>query len=73
MIKSRSMRWAWHVESTGRDNKCNILVGRADGRRPLGRSRRQWDDNIKTDFKEVGKSVWIGLICLRIGTGGGPL
>jgi hypothetical protein len=41
----------------------NILVRRLEGKRPLGRIRRRWEDNIK----------WIGLIWLRIGTGGGLL
>jgi hypothetical protein len=35
-----------------------ILVGRPEGRRPLGRPRRRWEDNIKTDFQEVG---WVGM------------
>jgi hypothetical protein len=46
-----------------------ILVGRPEGRRPLRRPRRRWD-NIKMDLQEVG---WTGLIWLRIGTGGGVL
>jgi hypothetical protein len=39
-----------------------ILVGRPEGRRPLGRSRRRWEDNIKMDIQEVGWGMdWIGL------------
>jgi hypothetical protein len=49
---------------------CRILVGRPEGKRPLGRPRRRWEDNIKMDLQEVG---WTGLIWLRIGTGGGLL
>jgi hypothetical protein len=50
-----------------------VLVGRPEGRRPLGRPRRRWEDNIKMDIQEVGWGAWIGLIWLRIGTGGGLL
>jgi hypothetical protein len=50
-----------------------VLVGRLEGRRPLGRPRRRWEDNIKMDFEEVGWGAWTGLIWLRIGTGGGLL
>jgi hypothetical protein len=44
-----------------------ILVGRPEGRRPLGRSRRRWEDNIKIDLQDVGWETWTGLIWLRIG------
>jgi hypothetical protein len=50
-----------------------ILVGRPEGRRPLGRPRRRWENNIKIDLQEVGWGAWTGLIWLRIGTGGGLL
>jgi hypothetical protein len=46
-----------------------ILVGRAEGRRPLGRPRRRCEDNIKIDLQEVGWGAWTGVIWLRIGTG----
>jgi hypothetical protein len=46
------------------------LVGKPEGRRPLGRPRRRWEDNIKIDLREVGWGVWTGSIWLRIGTGG---
>jgi len=46
-----------------------ILVEKPEGKRPLGRPRRRWEDNIKMDLKRnVG--AWTGLIWLRIGTGG---
>jgi hypothetical protein len=45
-----------------------ILVGR-----PEGRLRLRWEDNIKMDLKEVGWDAWVGLMWLRIGTGGGLL
>jgi hypothetical protein len=74
MIKSRRMRCAGHVACVGEGRgACRILVGRPEGRRPLGRSRRRWEDNIKMDLQEVGWGAWAGLIWLRIGTGGGLL
>jgi hypothetical protein len=50
-----------------------VLVGRPEGRRPLGRPRRNWEDNIKMNLQEVVWGAWTGLIWLRIGTGGGLL
>jgi hypothetical protein len=48
MIKSRRMRWAGHVARMGeRRNTYRILVEKPEGRRPLGRQRRRWVDNIK--------------------------
>jgi hypothetical protein len=68
------MRWAGHVVCMGeRRGAYRVLVGKTEGRRPLGRSRRRWEDNIKTDLREVGWGVWAGLGWLRIGTGGGRL
>jgi hypothetical protein len=56
-------------------NAYMILVGKPEGKRPLGRPRRRWVDNIKIDLREIGWDgvVWTGLIWLRIGTNGGPL
>jgi hypothetical protein len=53
----------------------NILVGRPEGRRPLGRPRRRWEENIKIDLREIGFGDvdWIVFIGLRIWTGGGLL
>jgi hypothetical protein len=51
-------------------NAYRILVGKPEGKRPLGRARRRWVDNIEMDLREMG---WIGFICLRIGTSGGLL
>jgi hypothetical protein len=45
------------------------LVGKPEGRRPLGRPRRSWENNIKMDLREVGWGAWTGSIWLRIGTG----
>jgi hypothetical protein len=50
-----------------------VLVGRPEGRRPHGRPRRRWEDNIKMDLQDMGWGAWTGLIWLRIGTGGGLL
>ena len=64
LIKSRRMRWAGHVARVeeGRDVH-KVLVGKPDGKRPLGRPRRRWDDNIKMDLEEVGRGCgdWMGL------------
>jgi hypothetical protein len=46
------------------------LVGKPEGRRPLGRPRLRWEDNIKMDLREVGWVAWTGSMWLRIGTGG---
>jgi len=44
-----------------------------EGKWPLGRPRRRWEDNNKMDLQEVGWGAWTGLIWLKIGTGGGLL
>jgi hypothetical protein len=49
MIKSRRMKWAGHVAQ---------MVGKPEGKRPLGRPRRTWVDNIKMDLREIG---WDGM------------
>jgi hypothetical protein len=55
MIKSRRMRWAGHVARMGEGRGAyRVLVGRPEGRRPLGRPRRRWEDNIKMNLQEVG-------------------
>ena len=54
VIKSR-MRWAGHVARLGeRRGVYRVLVGKPEGKRPLGRPRRRWEDNIKMDLQEVG-------------------
>jgi len=50
-----------------------VLVGKREGKRPLGRPRLRWEDNIKMNLQEVGCAVWTGSSWLRIGTGGGHL
>jgi hypothetical protein len=76
MMKSRQMRWARNVVWLGEErNAYRILVVKPEGKRPLGRSRHKWMDNIKMDLREIGWDgmVWIGLIWLKIGTSGGLL
>jgi hypothetical protein len=55
--------------------KVRERLGKPDGKKPLGRPRRRWVDNIKMDLREIGWDgmAWIGLIWLRIGTNGGLL
>ena len=50
-----------------------VLVGKPEGKRPLGRPRRRWEDNIKMDLHEVGEGARTGWSWLRIGTDGGHL
>jgi hypothetical protein len=54
-IKSRRMRWAGHVVRMGEGrNVYRVLVGKPEGKRPLGRPRRRWEDGIKMDLGETG-------------------
>jgi hypothetical protein len=65
MIKSRRMRWAGHVAQMGETrNAYRILVGKPEGKRPLGRPRRRWMDNIKIDLRHIEWDVvdWIDLV-----------
>jgi hypothetical protein len=64
MIKSSRMRWAGHVARMGeKRNAYRLLVRKPEGKRPLGRPRRRWVDNIRIDLGEVGWGDvdWIGL------------
>jgi hypothetical protein len=64
IIKSRRMRWAGHVARMGeKRNVYRLLVRKPERKRPLGRPRCRWTDNIKMDLLEIGVSVldWIGL------------
>jgi hypothetical protein len=55
VIRSRGMRWAGHVARVGENRGAyRTLVGRPEGRRPLGRPRCRWDDNIKMDLQDIG-------------------
>jgi hypothetical protein len=65
IIKTRRMRWAGHVAQIGeKKNKYRLLVGKPEGRRPLGKPRPRCLDNIRLDFVEVGWGDvdWIGLV-----------
>jgi len=64
VIKSRRMRWAGHVARMGEERgSIGSLVGKPEGKRPLGRPRRRWVYNIRMDLQEVGCGYvdWIGL------------
>jgi hypothetical protein len=65
IMKSRRMRLAVHVTRMGeKRNAYRLLVGKPEGKRPLGRPRRRWVDNIRMDLVEVswGDVDWIGLV-----------
>jgi hypothetical protein len=58
IIKSRRMRWAGHVARMGEKRKVyRLLVGKPEGKRPLGRPRRRWIDSIKKDLLVIGLNV----------------
>jgi hypothetical protein len=63
VIKSRRMSWAGHVARVEEGRGVyRVLVGRPEGKRPLGRPRRRWEDNIKIDLREIGID---GANCMR--------
>ena len=69
VIKLRRMRWAGHETRMGESRGVyRILVGKPEERRPLGRARHRWEDNIKTDLEEVGCRVmdWFDLAQDRV-------
>jgi hypothetical protein len=58
IIKSKRLRWAGHVARMGgKRNMYRLLVGKLEGKRPLGRPRRRWIDHIKMDLLEIGVNV----------------
>jgi hypothetical protein len=68
-IKSRRLRWAGHVARIGEGRGIyRVLVRRPEGKRPLGRPRRRWEDNIMLDLKEMGinGANWIQLAQDRV-------
>jgi hypothetical protein len=68
ITKSRRMRWAGHVARMGeKRNASRLLVGKPEGKRPLGRTRRRWVDTIRMDLGELGWGDvdWIGLAKVR--------
>jgi hypothetical protein len=69
VIISRRMRWAGHVAHTGEGRDVyRVSVGRPEGKRPLERPRRRWEDNIKLDLREIGidGANWIRLAQNRV-------
>ena len=70
VIKSRRMRLAGHVAFMRKGRvEYRVLVGKPKGKRPLGRHRRRWENNIKMYVQEVGCGLWTGSRWLKIGTG----
>jgi hypothetical protein len=67
MIKSRRMKWAGHVARMGKRNAYTILMGKPEGKKPLGRPRREWTI-IKWILNRKDGVVWTGSIWLRIRT-----
>jgi hypothetical protein len=64
MMNSRSMRWAGHVARMGQRNAYMIFVRKPEGKRPLGRQRRRWMDNIKMGLRAIG---WCGMDWIDLG------
>jgi hypothetical protein len=72
--KTRRIRWVGHVARMGEGSVVyRVLVLKSQGRRPMGRPRRRWEDNVRIDLQEVECGFRTGLSWLRIGTGGGRL
>jgi hypothetical protein len=68
MIKSKRMRWAGHVIRIGETrNAYRILVGKPEGKRPLGRPKRRWVNNIKIYLREIG---WNGMDWINLDQNG---
>jgi len=68
VVKSRRMRWSGHVALMVEGRGAHrVLVGKPEGKRPLGRHRRRWEDNIKMDLREVGCGAvnWMELAQVR--------
>jgi hypothetical protein len=66
------MIWEGNVARMGEKRGAHrVLVGKHERKRPLGRPRSKWEDNIKMDLQERGWRAWTGLIWIRIGTGDG--
>jgi len=74
VIKSRRMRWAEHAARVGK-RRCiyRVLVGKPEGKGPLGRPTNRWEDDIKRIFRKWKVGLWIGTRWLKIGAGGGHL
>jgi hypothetical protein len=71
VIKSKRMRRERHVARMRETNNVNkIFVRKPEGKRPSGRPRRRWEDNIVMILEKYGGDVWTGFRWLRTGTGG---
>jgi hypothetical protein len=71
VTKSRRIRCAGHVACMGeRKGAYRVLMGKPEGKRPLGRPRHRWEYNTKMDLQELGWGAWTRLNWLRIWTGG---
>jgi hypothetical protein len=71
VIKSRIIRWARNVaDMRERKEAHGVLEAKSEGKRPLGRPKRKWKDNIKIDLRGNRMGALTGLICLRIGAYG---
>jgi hypothetical protein len=69
VIKSRRMRWAGHAAHMGEGRGVyRVLVGRPEVKRPVGRPRRRWEENINIDLREIGidRTNWIQLAQDRV-------
>ena len=74
VVKSRRMRWAGLVARMGQGRGVHrVLVGKPEGKRPLGRPRRRWGIILRWIFRKWEGVVRTGWSWLRIGTGGGHL
>jgi hypothetical protein len=70
-VKSRRIRWAGHVARMGEERKVyKVLVGKPEGKRPLGRPRRRWKDGIRMDLGEI---AWGGGGMDSTSSGQGPV
>jgi hypothetical protein len=70
-IKSRRMRWAGHMALMGKERKVyRVLMGKPEGKRPLGRPRHRWEDQIEKDLWEIG---WRKCRLDSVGSGQGPV
>jgi hypothetical protein len=73
-IKLRRMRWVGHVARMGEERGVyRVLVGKPEGKRPLGRPRCRWEKILRWIFRKWDVGVWTGLCCLSRVTGGGHL
>jgi hypothetical protein len=71
VIKSRRLKWAGHIAHMGkRRGTYRVFMRKREGKRPFGKPRHRWENNIKKDLQEVGWEAWTALIWIRIETCG---